>query len=420
MSGGRKGFLAAGHTPTLVAALLYFDVSFMTWVLLGPLAPFLRQDLGLSATQQGLVTAIPLLGGSLFRPVLGILGDRIGGRRAALIGMVLTLMALVVGWQLATTVPRLYGVGLLLGIAGASFAVALPLASRWYPPQYQGLAMGIAGAGNSGTLLATLFAPRLAERFGWAATMGLATIPVAVVFVFFACIAKDSPKPRPRTSLADYVGMLRESDTVWLSFLYSLTFGGFVGLASFLTTFFHEQYHLTRVAAGDFTTLVVVAGSFLRPVGGWLSDRFGGYRLLVGLLGAAGLCLAMVASMPPVGVAVALLGVGMGLLGMGNGAVFQLVPQRFPDKIGVVTGVVGAAGGLGGFFLPTLLGTVKDVTGQYTLGFAGVSVVFGLATVVLLELGARWSARWAPATLERTGVYSYRTSLRPATDESAA
>ena len=420
MGGERKGFWAAGHTPTLVAALLYFDVSFMTWVLLGPLAPFLRQDLGLSATQQGLVTAIPLLGGSLFRPVLGILGDRIGGRRAALIGMVLTLMALVVGWRLATTVPHLYGVGLLLGIAGASFAVALPLASRWYPPQYQGLAMGIAGAGNSGTLLATLFAPRLAERFGWAATMGLATIPVAVVFVFFACIAKDSPTPRPRTSLVDYGRMLRESDTVWLSFLYSLTFGGFVGLASFLTTFFHEQYHLTRVAAGDFTTVVVVGGSLLRPVGGWLSDRFGGYRLLVGLLAAAGLCLALVASMPPVGIAVALLGVGMGLLGMGNGAVFQLVPQRFPDKIGVVTGVVGAAGGLGGFFLPTLLGTVKDVTGQYTLGFAGISVVFAVATVVLLELGARWTARWAPDARERTGVYSYRASLRAAADEPAA
>jgi NNP family nitrate/nitrite transporter-like MFS transporter len=352
--------------------------------------------------------------------VLGILGDRIGGRRAALIGMVLTLMALVVGWRLATTVPRLYGVGLLLGIAGASFAVALPLASRWYPPEYQGLAMGIAGAGNSGTLLATLFAPRLAERFGWAATMGLATIPVAVVFVFFACIAKDSPKPRPQTSLRDYGRMLRESDTVWLSFLDSLTFGGFVGLASFLTTFFHEQYHLTRVAAGDFTTVVVVAGSLLRPVGGWLSDRFGGYRLLVGLLAGAGLCLAMVASMPPAGVAVTVLGVGMGLLGMGNGAVFQLVPQRFPDKIGIVTGVVGAAGGLGGFVLPTLLGTVKDVTGLYSLGFAGVAVVFVLATVVLLELGARWSTQWAPDALERTGVYSYRASLRPAADESAA
>src|SRR6185369_9034607 len=177
---GRKGFLQAGHTPTLVAALLYFDVSFMTWVLLGPLAPFLRDDLGLSATQQGLVTAIPLLGGSLFRPLLGTLGDRIGGRRAGIIGMVLTLAALAVGWRFATSVAHLYAVGLFLGVAGASFAVALPLASRWYPPEYQGLAMGIAGAGNSGTLLATLFAPRLAEQFGWQATFGVAIVPIAV------------------------------------------------------------------------------------------------------------------------------------------------------------------------------------------------------------------------------------------------
>ena len=416
----RTGFFSAGHTPTLIAALLYFDVSFMTWVLLGPLAPFLRDDLGLSATQQGLVTAIPLLGGSLFRPLLGTLGDRIGGRRAALIGMALTIAALLVGWRFASTVQHLYGIGLLLGIAGASFAVALPLASRWYPPQYQGLAMGIAGAGNSGTLLATLFAPRLAERLGWAATMGLAALPILVVFVVFALIARDSPAPRPRTSLADYGAALRESDTLWLSFLYSLTFGGFVGLASFLTTFFHEQYQVSRVVAGDFTTLVVVAGSFLRPVGGWLSDRVGGYRLLVGLLATAGVCLGVVATLPPAGVAVAVLGVGMGLLGMGNGAVFQLVPQRFPDRIGLVTGVVGAAGGLGGFFLPTLLGSIKDLTGQYTLGLFGVTALFGFGTLVLLELGAYWSSRWAPATVERTGVYSYRAALGVATDESAA
>jgi NNP family nitrate/nitrite transporter-like MFS transporter len=420
MAEERQGFLSAGHMPTLLAALLYFDVSFMTWVLLGPLAPFLREDLGLSATQQGLVTAIPLLGGSLFRPVLGTLGDRIGGRRAALIGMVLTIVSLVVGWRFASTVEHLYAIGLFLGIAGASFAVALPLASRWYPPQYQGLAMGIAGAGNSGTLLATLFAPRLAERVGWEATMGLAALPIVVVFGLFAWIAKDSPAPRTRTSFADYGAALRESDTMWLSFLYSLTFGGFVGLASFLTTFFHEQYGVSRVAAGDFTTIVVVAGSFLRPVGGWLSDRVGGYRLLVGLLAAAGICLGVVAMAPGVGVAVAVLGVGMGLLGMGNGAVFQLVPQRFPERIGLITGVVGAAGGLGGFFLPTLLGTVKDLTGHYTVGLIAVAAAFGLGTLVLLELGAYWSARWAPAAVQRTGVYSYRAALRPATDESAA
>src|SRR5688572_931927 len=189
--GGRvKGFARAGHLPTLVAALLYFDVSFMVWVLLGPLAPFLREDLGLTASQQGLLTAIPLLGGSLFRPLLGMLADRIGARRTGMFGLVLTLVPLMVGWQYAHTAMHFYTLGFFLGIAGASFAVALPLASRWYPPEYQGLAMGIAGAGNSGTLLATLFAPRLAERYGWSATFAFAAVPVVVVLVVFACLAK--------------------------------------------------------------------------------------------------------------------------------------------------------------------------------------------------------------------------------------
>ena len=158
--------------------------------------------------------------------------------------------------------------------------------------------------------------------------------------------------------------MLREHDTLWLSFLYSLTFGGFVGFASFLTVFFHEQYQMSRVSAGDFTTLVVVSGSLLRPVGGWLADRVGGYRLLVMLLAGFAVCIGSVAMLPSVGVAVALLFFGMGLLGMGNGAVFQLVPQRFPDRMGIVTGVVGAAGGLGGFFLPSVLGAVRELTGS--------------------------------------------------------
>jgi NNP family nitrate/nitrite transporter-like MFS transporter len=207
----RSGFLKAGHTPTLVAALLYFDVSFMAWVLLGPLAPFLREDLGLSATQTGLLTAIPLLGGSLFRPLLGALADRIGGRRTGVLGLVLTCIPLVMGWQFATTAVHFYGLGFMLGIAGASFAVALPLASRWYPPQYQGLAMGIAGAGNSGTLLATLFAPRIAERFGWAATFGLALVPIAMVLILFLWLARESPKPRTVTTARQYGELLGEA-----------------------------------------------------------------------------------------------------------------------------------------------------------------------------------------------------------------
>jgi NNP family nitrate/nitrite transporter-like MFS transporter len=411
-------FLKSGHTPTLVAALLYFDVSFMVWVLLGPLAPFLREDLGLTATQTGLLTAIPLLGGSLFRPVLGAVADRIGGRRTGLIGLVLTLAALTVGWQFARTAGHFYVLGFFLGIAGASFAVALPLASRWYPPEYQGLAMGIAGAGNSGTLLATLFAPRIAERFGWAATFGAAMVPMVVVLCLFALLAKDSPRRTAPITARSYRDLLGEADTLWLSFFYSLTFGGFVGLASFLTTFFHEQYQVSRVEAGDFTTLVVVAGSLLRPVGGWLSDRIGGYRLLVVLLAAFSACLAAVSSLPPVAAAVGLLFVGLGILGMGNGAVFQMVPQRFPDRIGVVTGIVGAAGGLGGFFLPAVLGAVKDATGDYAGGLLGCAAVFAVATVVLLELGARWSRTWEAAARRQAGIYAYRTVRASASDLS--
>lgn len=415
-----KGFTRAGHMPTLIAALLYFDISFMVWVLLGPLAPFLRDDLGLTASQQGLLTAIPLLGGSLFRPVLGALADRIGGRPTALIGLALTLFALAMGWQVARTPAHFYVLGFFLGIAGASFAVALPLVSRWYPPEYQGLAMGIAGAGNSGTLLATLFAPRLAERFGWAATFGLAIVPVAVVMVLFAWLARDSPKRVAPTSMAAYGRVLREADTLWLAFLYSLTFGGFVGFASFLTTFFHDQYALSRVAAGDVTTLVVISGSLLRPVGGWLADRLGGYRLLVLLLAGVAACVGGVGLLPPVAVAAGLLFVGVGLLGMGNGAVFQLVPHRFPDRMGIVTGIVGAAGGLGGFFLPSLLGAVRDWTGSYAPGLVGCAVAFLAGMLVLLELGSRWSQRWDDGAVRRAGVYCYRAALFGVGGERAA
>jgi len=405
------GFLRAGHLPTLVAALLYFDVSFMAWVLLGPLAPFMREDLGLSSSEIGLLTAVPLLGGSLCRPVLGLLEERIGGRRTGLLGLALTIAALGAGRLFAATPGHFYVLGLALGIAGASFAVALPLASRWYPPQYQGLAMGIAGAGNSGTLLATLFAPRLAERVGWQATFGIAAAPLALVFVLFAWLARDCPRrPAPATAAA-YRAVLREPDTIALSFLYALTFGGFVGFATFLTTFFHDAYRVSRVAAGDLTTIVVVAGSLLRPVGGWLSDRVGGYRVLVLLLAGCAGCVALVATMPAVHVAVAALFVGVGLLGMGNGAVFQLVPQRFPERMGVVTGVVGAAGGLGGFFLPSALGVVRDATGSYAAGLFGCAALFLAGTVVLLELGTRWSIRWRATAVRQTGVYSYRAAL---------
>jgi NNP family nitrate/nitrite transporter-like MFS transporter len=355
---------------------------------------------------------VPLLGGSLFRPVLGMLGDHIGGRRAGLIGLALTILPLLLGWQAARTLEHFYAIGFLLGIAGASFAVALPLASSWYPPQYQGLAMGIAGAGNSGSLLATLAAPRLAQRFGWAGTFGLMMLPLVAVFVLFAVIAKDSPQRRTRQTWRDYAAVLKEPDTLWFSFLYGLTFGGFVGFTSFLTTFFYEQYHVSKVSAGDFTTMVVVSGSLLRPVGGWLSDRVGGYRLLLLLLVGVAFCLAATSTLPSLPVAIVVLFAMVGCLGMGNGAVFQLVPQRFADRMGLITGVVGAAGGLGGFFLPSMLGAVKDTMGTYGPGLLLLAVAFFAGALVLLQLGSVWTTRWHPHAVERSGVFCYRGAVR--------
>lgn len=389
-----KGFLQAGHRPTLVCSFLYFDISFMIWVLVGALGVFISKDFGLTPTQKGLMTALPILGGALLRLPMGILTERWGARRTGILGMVLTLIPLAWGYLRAEAFGEVLAFGLLLGIAGASFAVALPLASRWYPPQYQGLAMGIAGAGNSGTLLATLFAPRLAQWLGWHAVFGLAMVPLLLTLLCFALFAKESPaQPAPRP-LADHLLVMRERDALWFCLFYSVTFGGFVGLASFLSIFFHDQYGLTKVQAGDFTTLCVFAGSMFRALGGYLADRLGGIRLLEVLFVAVAALMLGVSTLPPLATVTVLLFFGMMSLGMGNGAVFQLVPQRFGHQVGVVTGVVGAAGGFGGFFLPALLGALKDATGSYGAGFMAFAAGAVLAFVVLLAVRRGWTASW--------------------------
>jgi NNP family nitrate/nitrite transporter-like MFS transporter len=397
-----REFRRAGHFPTLLCAFLYFDVSFMVWMLLGALAPFLVADFNLTPAQKGLMVAVPLLGGAVLRLVLGLMADRLGARRSGLIGLSLTALPLLLGWLWADSFPAVLLVGLLLGVAGASFAVALPLASRWYPPQYQGLALGIAGAGNSGTVLATFFGPRLAVALGsWHAVFGLALIPLLATLTVFVLFAKDSPnQPAPRP-LADYARVLWRADTWWFCLFYAVTFGGFVGLASFLPLYFSDAggYGLDAVAAGNFASLCVVAGSFLRPVGGYLADRFGGVRLLTGLYLGVALALWGVSTMPALEVGTCLMFLGMGMLGMGNGAVFQLVPQRFGKEIGVLTGIVGAAGGAGGFFLPTLLGALKGMHGSYQGGF----VLFALAGLgcagCVAYVGRVWEGTAVPAPL---------------------
>jgi NNP family nitrate/nitrite transporter-like MFS transporter len=388
-----RDFRRAGHLPTLLCAFLYFDISFMVWMLLGALAPFIVADFELTPAQKGLMVAVPLLGGAVLRIVLGVLTDRLGARRTGLVGLTLTLLPLLLGWLWADSFPAVLAVGLLLGVAGASFAVALPLASRWFPPRYQGLALGIAGAGNSGTVLATFLGPRLAILFGsWHAVFGLALLPLLATLAVFAGFAKDSPdQPAPRP-LVDYGRVLWRADTWWFCLFYSVTFGGFVGLASFLPLFFNDAdgYGLGAVAAGNFASLCVVAGSFLRPVGGYLADRFGGVRMLTVLYLGVALALWGVSTMPTLAAGTCLMFLGMGMLGMGNGSVFQLVPQRFGKEIGVLTGIVGAAGGVGGFFLPTLLGAFKGTMGSFQGGFLIFALVSLACAGCIAYIGRVW------------------------------
>lgn len=391
----KRGFFQSGHTPTLFSAFLYFDISFMVWVLLGPLAVIISEDFQLNAAQAANLVALPTLGGSILRLVLGTLSDMIGPKKTGQIGMIVTFIPLLYGWLFVNSLTELYIIALLLGVAGASFAAALPLASQWYPPQYQGLAMGIAGAGNSGTVFTTLFANRIAQYFGdWSVVFGLAMIPVMLTFIAYSLLAKDKPnRPTPKKR-SDYRNVLKERDTWIFCFFYSVTFGGFVGLSTYLTIFFNNQYGLDPVKAGDFAAICVVAGSFFRPVGGWLADKLGGIRMLIFLFSVVCVMLTFMSTLPSLTLATVLLFLVMMCLGMGNGSVFQLVPQRFSKEIGIVTGIVGAAGGIGGFILPKILGNLKLLTGSFSAGFFILSGIAFLAVMLISIVQVQWKKTW--------------------------
>ena len=384
-------FWRSGNPRVLFASFLYFDTSFMVWVLLGALGTYVAADLGLSPTQKGLMTAIPVLSGAALRPVAGIAADHFGGRRTGLFGLGFTLVPLTLGWLVADSLPLLVVTGVLLGVAGASFAVAMPLASRWYPAEHQGLALGLAGAGNGGTVLAAMFAPRLAEAFGWHAVLGLAMIPIAVSWSVFVLFARDSPAPFAPRTLKDFVAVLREREARWFCLFYAVTFGGFIGLASYLAIFFHDQYGVGRVAAGDLTGACVLAGSLARPIGGFVADRVGGTRVLVAVFATIAATMSLLSHLPPTAISVTLLLGGMMAMGLGNGAVFQLIPQRFSGRMGSVTGLVGACGGLGGFAVPFLIGMVRDATGSYGGGFLLLALPAGFCAVALAGIKGSWA-----------------------------
>lgn len=413
-----REFRQAGHWPTLLAAFLYFDVSFMVWVVLGPLSLYLSQDLGLGIEEKFSIVAIPILAGALLRVPLGVAADHLGPKRTGQLAQIAVIAGVAYAWWFGLHSKfEVELLGAVLGLAGASFAVALPQASRWYPPKYQGVVMGIAGAGNMGVVLDSMFVPWIAEHYGWQAVFGVLLVPLALVWVLYTVLAKDTPGKRVPVTLANYATVFRDVDTWWFMFFYSITFGGFVGLGSALPLYFTTWYHTSGIAAGLLAALVVLAGSLFRPVGGWVADRVGGLRSLQALLAIVALAYVSIGFLPqgpsPVAaaaakvsgwglmeltqigwIAVSIFFVGAIALGMGNGAVFQLVPLRFRNEIGVMTGLVGAAGGIGGFLLAKALGWSQAVSGGFAPGFWSFAGLAALGVIGLLRVKTRWRTTW--------------------------
>ena len=415
-----REFKQTGHWPTLLAAFLYFDISFMVWVVLGPLALYITQELNLPIEDKFTIVAIPILAGAFSRLFLGALADHIGPKRAGQLAQLIVASALAYAWLFGLHSKFAVEIfGMFLGIAGGSFAIALPQCSRWYPPKFQGMVLGIVGAGNMGVVLDSLFVPWIAENYGWQAVFGVLLVPVLTVFLLYSWMAKDAPDQPAPVTLANYAAVLKDADTWWFMFFYSITFGGFVGLGTALPLYFSTWYHVSGVTAGLMVALVVFAGSLFRPVGGMIADRIGGIRALQILFAVVSLSYLAISFLPQgpapdaqllaaakVGgwglwdmpgiawFAVLLFFVGAMALGMGNGSVFQLVPLRFRKEIGVMSGLVGAAGGLGGFMLAKTMGWSKATTGDFALGFWIFSVLALIGLLGMVRVKKRWRTTW--------------------------
>jgi MFS transporter, NNP family, nitrate/nitrite transporter len=389
-----RTFLKSGHAPTLFASFLYFDFCFAIWVLNGAMAPFISETFNLTPAQKGFMISVPILAGAFMRFPLGILAQYIGRKNAAMVEMVLIMFAMAYGFFVVKTYDNVLAMGVLLGIAGASFGVALSLGSGWFPPQHKGLAMGLAGAGNSGTVLAVLFAPPLAIKFGWQTVYGMAGVCMLLPLIVMAVFAKEPPD-RDHQSFRQHIACLFEKDGWVFSLLYIVTFGGFIGLSSFLPTYFYDQFKVSKVEAGQLTMLAALMGSVIRIAGGWVSDRIGGVNTLTTVFCIVIVTLLATGMQTTVAATTLLLMLCFAALGAGNGALFQLVPLRWPMTTAVAGSMIGEIGALGGGLIPNAMGLSKQYTGTYFWGFATFAGVAAVMLVVLRVVQIRWTRTWA-------------------------
>ena len=453
--------LKSGNWKALLACFLYFDTGFTVWVLYGPLAPFIGKNITMTAAEQGFLVSVPLLSAAILRITLGNLFQSVNGKPLALMGISLSAIpALVLLLVPEPTYTLLLFLGVFLGVGGASFAVALPMAGSNYPPKVQGLVLGLAAAGNIGVTLDGLVFPSLAENFGWRyAAAGvlplLALTAVAILFWAHDLSKKSAGAQRAFAAFGitlagtlgliflirmGYIGgaltaifgdsythanafvsgkipvlllpllgsvlavavlpqryraVLAERDTWVFMLVYSMTFGGFVGMSSYVPTLLIAQYHVSKVDAGFMMALFGFTGALLRPLGGYIADRVTGVRALLVLLGGISLFdFTFAAWMPDIAAGIVLIFCMFVCFGLGNGATFQLVPQRWREKTGLMTGIIGAAGGIGGAYLPVIMGIAKDATGSYQASFATFGGLAALALIAVVALRAKWLT-WA-------------------------
>ena len=389
-------FLKSGHAPTLGAAFFYFACSCCIWVMNGAMAPFISETYSLTPAQKGVMLSIPIFAGALMRFPLGVLSQYVGRKNATLIEMVLIILALVFGYLYVDSYNSLLAMGVLLGVAGASFGVALSLGSGTFPPRYKGLAMGLVGAGNVGTAVSVLVAPILAQKYGWQSVYGIAAVfmllPVAGI-VFFA---QEPPDVDKHASLKEHVACLFEKDGWAFSIIYAVTFGGFIGLATFLPSYYYDQFGVTKVQAGQLSMLAAFMGAAVRVFGGWISDHWGGVNTLTAVLIVVAICLVLCGLAGGSLVATTLLFmVCFAALGAGNGALFQLVPLRWPLSTAVAGSMIGEIGALGGGLIPNAMGMSKTYTGSYLWGFVGFAVCSVLVLFMLRGMQIRWTRTWA-------------------------
>jgi NNP family nitrate/nitrite transporter-like MFS transporter len=363
-----------------------FAVCFAIFGSVSAMMPALRQRLGLTPIQVSIALAVPVLLGSLGRIPLGILTDRVGGRKVFLGVLVCSILpAALMGW--VGNYEALLLCGFFIGIALASFSVGVGFVSGWYPPARQGFALGVYGAGNIGQSLAAFGAPLVVGLFA-AEAWGFWTFAVlaSVWLVLWALLARDAPRAAPAKRLADFVRPLRETMSWVLSLYYFLTFGGFVAMAIYLPIFLTETFNLPRTDAGLRTAGFVVLATAMRPVGGVLADSIDGRTILLWVFPFTGVMAVFMACPLMSTFTVGALGMAAAI-GLGNGAVFKLVPQHFPRTVGSVTGLVGAAGGLGGFFPPLVLGVIHQTTGSFTGGFVLLALFCVLCLAVCWRVG---------------------------------